>query len=130
MNHARACACGARSQSSFPRLSSASRNTREAAGASLPTWSWLMISSSIGAGVLMVRDKRNDSSSAQTSETQRTHTSARSRNERARGALFEYERTRRCGSSAMAAMAMRHSSRQTAGFGEMEPVLVKLNRIG
>ena len=56
MNHARACACGARRQSSFPRLSSASRTTRMAAGASLPTWSWLMTSTSVGAGVLMVRE--------------------------------------------------------------------------
>ena len=121
MNHARACACGARRQSSFPRLSSASRTTRMAAGASLPTWSWLMTSSSVGAGVLMVREithARIERTGAR--DAKNAHLAARSRNERARGALFEYERTRRCGSSAMAAMAMRQSSRQTAYSGEME----------
>ena len=43
-------------------------------------------------------------SSAQASETQRRRTSVRSRNEQARGALFESKRTRRCGTRAAASM--------------------------
>ena len=58
----------------------------------------------LGAGVLMVRHKCASASSAQASETQRRRTSVRSRNERARGALFESKRTRRRGSRAAASM--------------------------
>ena len=52
-------------------------------------------------------------SSKQASETQRRHTSARSRNERARGVLFASKPTRRCGSSAEAAMAAIKRPRET-----------------
>ena len=111
---------GARRQSSFPRLSNASSGTTKAARASLPTLSWLMSLIRSRRCVLMVSDKRNGASSAQASQTQRSAPRTRSRNERARGVLFESKRTRRCGSSAMAAMAAIKRSREPSRSGEME----------
>ena len=111
---------GARRQSSFPRLSHASSGTTKAARASLPTLSWLRPYPPERRCVLMVSDKRNGASSAQASQTQRSAPRTRSRNERARGVLFESKRTRRCGSSAMAAMAAIKRSREPSRSGEME----------
>ena len=77
----------------------------------------------------MVSDKRNGASSAQASQTQRSAPRTRSRNERARGVLFESKRTRRCGSSAMAAMAAIKRSREPSRSGEMEDFGGQLRRI-
>ena len=109
---------GARRQSSFFRLSDAPSGTRRAAGTSLPTFSRLMTLSRHASARAGQGNKRNGASSTNGSETQRRHTSARSQNERARGALFESKRTRRCGSSETVAMAAIKRSRESSRSGE------------
>ena len=112
---------GARRQSSFPRLSNASSGTTDKGSQSVAA-NTLLAHDLIRSRrcVLMVSDKRNGASSAQASQTQSSAPRTRSRNERARGVLFESKRTRRCGSSAMAAMAAIKRSREPSRSGEME----------
>ena len=70
--------------------------------------------------MLTMRHECASATSAQASQTQRSASRTRSRNERARVVLFESKRTRRCGSSAMAAMAAIKRSREPSRSGEME----------
>ena len=120
---------GARRQSSFPRLSNASSGTTKAARASLPTLSWLTPYPRERRCVLMMRHKCASASSAQASQTQRSAPRTRSRNERARGVLFESKRTRRCASSERVAMAAIKRSREPSRSGEMEDFGGQLRRI-
>ena len=66
------------------------------------------------------QSRHEGASSAQASLTQSSAPRTRSRNERARGALFESKHTRTCGSSEEAAMAPLQPSREAASSGEME----------
>ena len=73
-----------------------------------------------GAACSLMRHKCASASSAQASQTQRSAPRTRSRNERARGVLFESKRTRRCASSERVAMAAIKRSREPSRSGEME----------
>ena len=110
---------GARRQSSFPAFARIERHDKGSQSVAANT---LLAYDLIRSRrcVLMVSDKHNGASSAQASQTQRSAPRTRSRNERARGVLFESKRTRRCASSERAAMAAIKRSREPSRSGEME----------
>ena len=109
-SHARARMRRAQSPS-FPRLLDASSRMRNAVGACMPTCFWLPSGSRQQSCRALLRAETKAQRSAQASQTQRRHTSARSRNERTRGVLFESKRTRVTTSSEAFAILLSRTRR-------------------